>query len=257
MSEKAEVNTNTDDLEVEANVTLKIELDIESLGSATGSMFDDHLLPIREAVTATLEKTRQAHQKAVKRLEKLGDKVSAGALAKKKNGISGVKEFQALADSYNKVNGVRKSGTRYEVALSDAHVDVDNSVIRGKLVVRDVIEKKHYHGDSAYHDEIVEMFVELKFTADMKMAAKDIEDTAKSLEEAQEHDRAVTHLVAQRHKVVERTKRLTTMLLLSGKKATRQALVKCGEEAIAMTIRTAVKALPKSYQKMLPAPSKD
>ena len=257
MSEKSEVEVDPEELEVEANVTLKIELDIESLGSATGSMFDDHLLPVREATTTALEKARQAHQKATKRLEKLGDKVSAGALTKKKNGIKGVKEFQALADAYNKVNDVRKSGTRHEVALSDAHVDVDNGVVSGKLVVRDVIEKKHYHGDSSYHDEIVEMSVELEFTADMNKAAKEIEAATMALVEAQEHDRAVVHLTAQRHKVVERTKRLTTMLLLSGKKATRQALVKCGEEAIAMTIRTAVKALPKSYQKMLPAPSKD
>ena len=242
---------SNEEIEVEANVKLNIDLDIKSIGAATGSVFEDRLQPARDAIKAELEKAQKDHATAKARLALLADKLSATSLNKGK--LAGIKEFKAVAAAHTKATVVIGSGTQYEVALNNPRANADDGVIIGELVVQDVIEKTRYNS-ATYHDEIMEMNVEIPFTAEMQKVVKDINNAAKTLETVREHERTITHLLAQRQKVVERTEREITMQLMSGSKATRSTLVEAGNTAIAQTLGGAIKSLPAAHRKLLEAP---
>jgi hypothetical protein len=232
-----------EEIDVDAQVTLKIDMTVESLKDATASEYEDRLLPARELANQRLRAAQGVLEEARHRLSRLSD--VAADTARNAGKLPGTKEFKRLAEAYNAANAVANHGARYEVELEGATANTSKLVIEGTLQVQDVNTKNGYRGGgySEYHETLVELKIEIPFTAAMKALVKEMDAMAKDVEKAAEDVRVVTHLLAQKPKVAERTGRNVTKYLLSGRQANRAVLLGAGSSAINETLNGSVRSL--------------
>jgi hypothetical protein len=240
-------------LDVDADIHIKVDIDVATMERMTSSIFEDHILPARDMTQKRLTEAQKAKDKANQALRDLAQKTADSAL--KGGKVPGSKEFNALVKAYNAANEVRGDKTRYEVHLDEARADADKKVVRGKLLVRDKIAKSNY-SNSEYHDEVVTMPVKIPFTPELKEAVKALDAAVKDVEVAVEANQTMTRLLAQKQKVAERAGTNITTGLLAGKKSTRATMLEACNDAIVQTLNPVIKSLPAPVRQtlMLEAP---